>query len=407
MIEIIIIFSLIAGLATYIIASSKEGSFLNVFTPWILLSFPANYILELVHIYFYGGSGSLYAYFYCYLTYTLSFIVLVVVYFNFPNIKVKLPFKQVSIGGYLPYLFLFLSFFLYLPILIEFSEFILSPRELYMMTRTGYGLNFFLSSTLMYIAFILFLFKRAFFKTEKFFIFIVCTILAILHGSKGQILTLLLILLFYQAYINGFRVKFVKFALYTMIFTLIVILLFSLTLFGVDDIFLIEAISSYSDYTRNAMMVIDSDMSPLFGRLTLEDTVYSRIPRSIYPDKPKDFGNFYLAKEFYPEWFYLDTGSPSFGVGVQFADFGVFSIFYHLLWSVLLGILLKSFVTRLRTYKNPSDFIMVLFLSGITLIPLGAGYLLPEHFFIAFGLAKLLRLNFFTSKHRISGSELR
>lgn len=396
MIEFIIIASLALVFLAYLIVSMKEKSYINVLTPALFIFIPANYIFELVHIYYNGYSGSLSGYLFCYLTYALSFLLFSFTYLKFPSYRVKLPFGAKNYNSvFLPYVVLLISFLLYLPILIEYREFILSPREIYMRTRTGYGVNYFLSSTLTFLSFILFLFKSQSFKAEKYIAFILCAILALLHGSKGQVMTIIFIAMLYKVYVLSLRVKFSSLVKYIMLLSFVLGLLFYFPLYDIEKEGFIRAISNYSDYTRNAIMVIDSDMDAQLGRLTIEDTIYSRVPRQVYPAKQKDFGGFYLAKEFYPEWFETDTGSPAFGIGVQYADFGAFSIYYILFWSALSGIFLKIFITRLQIHKYPSDFIMVLFFSGVSLIPLGAGYLLPEHLLLAFLIAFMLRFKLY------------
>lgn len=398
MIESIILLSLLMVILSYFLVSIKEKSYINVLTPTLLIFVPANYIFELIHIYYYGYSGSLYGYFFCYLTYALSFTLLALTYIKYPPYLIKLPFGTSNFRNFqrfLPHLFLLLSFLLYLPILIEFRELIFSPRDIYIHTRTGYGGMYFFSALLLYIAFILFLYKKGS-KIERYGAFTLCVLLAFLHGSKGQVVTLILIAMLFYVYVHDYKIKFRSFLKYMTGTVVAIALLFYLT-FSVDmanDF--IKAISRYSDYTRNAIMVIDSDLEARFGELTLENTIYARVPRSIYPDKPKDFGTFYLAKKFFPAWFRADTGAPAFGIGTQYADFGVFSLYYIILAAIFEGVLLRIFVTRLKSYKSPSDFIMVLFFSGIGLIPVGIGYLLPEHFVMALTISFMMRVRLFS-----------
>jgi hypothetical protein len=396
-IELIILTSLIIIISCYVIVAKKEKNFFNIFFPKIFFLIPAVYIFELLNIFFGGYSGSLFAYFYCYLTYTMSFIAIVYAYLKFPNISIKLPFTKNYQNNlsFFSYSFLLSAYLLYLPILIEYKEFILSPRDIYTHTRTGYGLQFFLSTTLVYIAFILYLFKENR-RCYGIYIFsILCIFILLMHGSKIQILALAFIYLFYLVYVKQKVYTFFTFVFYGSVFTIMVAVLFYVTLPATMKINFIKGVSAYSSYTRNAMLVIDSDMKPQMGRLTAESQIFSRVPRAIYPDKPKDFADFYLAKVFFREWFEADTGSPSFGmVGRPYADFGIFAIFYIVFVSFITGVLLKMFMTRLRRYRNPFDFILVLFFSGVGLIPLGIGYLWFEHLIIAFGLGFLLHIRF-------------
>jgi hypothetical protein len=145
----------------------------------------------------------------------------------------------------------------------------------------------------------------------------------------------------------------------------------------------LQGIAAYSDYTRNSLLLIDSDVGPLYGRLSLEQQVYTRLPRPLFPDKPNDFGNIYLAEHFFPEAFQAGQGFPAFMFGIELADFGVLALPLLLLESFLSGMLLKIFMKSLRRHQGPGDYIMVLFASGLTLIPLSGAFLLPEMLILA------------------------
>ena len=141
------------------------------------------------------------------------------------------------------------------------------------------------------------------------------------------------------------------------------------------------------------MLIDDQEAEPTYGRLTLETAFYSRIPRVLYPAKPKDWGTFYLAKRYYPNWFEKETGSPSFGMlGVAYSDFGYFSMFYLVFWAAVTGLLMRLFGDRVQKYRHPSDFIMLLFLAKVTVVSAGVGYLLVEHIILAAVIAVILPL---------------
>ena len=162
--------------------------------------------------------------------------------------------------------------------------------------------------------------------------------------------------------------------------------LFYFMLSSVELSELFSIVAGYADYSRNAVMLVDDDKSISFGRLTFESNFYSRIPRALFADKPKDFGGFSLAMKYFPESFRQDEGVPSFGIGVFYADFSVLSILFLALCNFIGGIITKCFVKRLAIYQSPIDFVVVVFMSGITLLPIGSGYLLPEHLVLSFFL---------------------
>ncbi len=406
MIEATICGSLVILIIFYLYFSRRERSFINVLTPSVLILVPTSYVLELVHIYYFGYSGDEVWYLYCYLTYAVSIVAFGLAYLLTPQYKVKLPFVRSRRDRWLiPYLFLAGAVLLYLPIIWEYRDLLSTPREIYTRTRSGYGPLFFLSATSAYLGFISYLFRPRIrtWKIAFFFLFSACVLL--LHGSKGQVVTLVLILIMYLVYVREVRVGFNKFLLWAGVFSLGVTLLFLVTLPAQNNSSLIQRMSSYSDYTRNAIVVMSSNMPLMGGQLSVENELFARIPRAIFPDKPKDFGSFFLAKLFYPDWYEVDSGSPAFGIGVQYADFGAAAIFIILCWSILSGVLLKIFVVRLHDYKTPSDFIMVLFLSGVALLSVGVGYMLPEHLLLALGVSAVYRFRVLHSRQTFSESK--
>ncbi|MEW5995698.1 MAG: hypothetical protein AB1744_15065, partial [Candidatus Zixiibacteriota bacterium] len=253
---------------------------------------------------------------------------------------------------------------------------------------------------LTFLSWILCLFKRRTFRGETILFFVLCVIACLLHGSKSQVTLLAFIWLLHRVYVGRRRMS-----LSTALILAVVLIIGIRSLFYVlspvrgetertlEDS--LKGLSAYSDYTRNAMMVIDDEPDRQYGRLTLEQTVYSRVPRILFPSKPKDWGPYWLAKKYYPFWFEKEIGHPSFGIiGVPYADFGYFAMPYLLGWFVITAILLKLFAVRLRHSRSPSDFIMLVFLSGIVVIPSGVGYTLPEHFVLAVVVALMLRVRF-------------
>lgn len=395
--ELIILSSLAVAITAYIMVVVKDKSFFHVLTPIYFTFIPGYYLLELVHMHYFGSSGQSSTYLYCYATYGLTFLFLALAYTRFPAIRVKLPFNVNSEIRYLPYVVFALAVLVYLPILIEYRELILTPRAIYTKTRVGYGHMYFTSTALAYLAYIFCLFKKHPFKGEKTLFFAMSALWCFAHGSKGQVVTLILIGLMYHVIVRGVRMKFRTVAVYTGLFAVGLGSLFYAFSASIreGDVSVLTGIATYSDYNRNTMMLIEDDPELEYGRLTLEQAIFGRVPRVLYSDKPYDWGTFALAKKYYPVWFEKKTGSPSFGVlGVPFADFGYFAILYMILWGVITGVLLKVFVVRLREHRNPSDFIMVLFLANVVVIPTGVGYTLPEHFVLAILVAIGLRVRF-------------
>jgi hypothetical protein len=178
----------------------------------------------------------------------------------------------------------------------------------------------------------------------------------------------------------------------TLAISAVIVLLFYLTLSEDVRDDLVEAMSGYSDYTRNAMIVMDDRDLPLqFGRLTMQDSFYSLVPRAVFPDKPRDFGALWLAARYFPERFTLNTGAPAFGIGMLYADFGPFAILYYAGAWMLAGMFIKMLVTRLRARPDAGTFALLLVMFNVPLIPAGAAIPLLFYYICALVIRCLSR----------------
>jgi hypothetical protein len=381
----VVLASMVISIWAYVFVSRREGTYLNILTPYFMVSIPAYYLLPLFFAQVFGYEGSAYAYIYVYMTLAIENLAFAYAYTRPTRSLIRLPFGY-SHGnfGWLAFAFLGLAVLLYAPILIQFPEYLLDPRQIYTHTRTGFGLNFYTSSTLAYLAVILIQFSDHS-RWLKGFVILMAAVILSLHGSKGQVLSLVLLLALLEVYAKQRKVRLVKSLIAGAVLGFLALLLMAATMaLGDSPAEVMEAASSYSDYTRNAMLVIDSHFPLQYGRLTLESHVIGRIPRALMPNKPKNYGGLYLDDQFYPQSLDEDEGSPDFGIGVQYADFGNLAIVYLALFAILRGWLARVFVNRLKHSRHPSDFVLVAFLAGISLIPVGGvGWLLPEAVFLA------------------------
>lgn len=377
--------SLLAVAAAYLYASQREKTFVNVFTPMFAIMIPTEYLLEIYHVLEFGPQHSPYAFALSYATYTAYTVGLVFAYTAIRMPSLQLPFDEYSAGrGRLPaYLLLAGAIALYLPVLIKFHSQITDPRAIYQETRVGYGVYFFLSLTLAYLALIMLLFAKNARKFEVALFILVCVTFVWLQGSKGHILGFVFILAMHSVYVKGRRISFPKFLAFVFALSIFGGVLFLITTPSLILDQGINGLAGYSDYTRNGMKVIDSRMGPFYGKLTLQNQIYTRIPRAIDPEKPRDFGDFYLAKHFFPDIYVLHAGAPAFGNGAWFADFGIVAIPLQFLAGILIGLMLKIFKQSTIRYRSPGNFVMLLFASGVPLIALGQAFLLPESLAIA------------------------
>jgi hypothetical protein len=384
----IILSSLVVVLAAYWFLSWHEGNFVNILMPVMLFNVPAWYVLEFLYGSVFGFEWSEYAYFYCYLTYAFGVLALVAGFVLTPAkyVSIFLKIPRFKIPG-APYWILGFATILYGEVVVQFPELIFNPRQIYEKTRSGFGLQFFLSAFGVYFAFILLLFMPKLRKLSAGIFILIAFIVIYLHGSKGEILNLMLIGLYYAVFVLGKRFD-VKRILFLGIFSVFFIgSLFYFTSYGDSRPSLLLDMAGYAEYTRNSAMIIDDPtLSPQMGRLQVESRFYVMVPRVLFPGKPKDYGAFWLAKRYYPERFDLDVGAPDFGLGTLYADFGVFCIIYYSLAALLSGIILKVLATRLKVHPDPGTFILFLVFMDVGLVPTGGGGL-PIIFF--YGLAHL------------------
>ena len=378
--------SLAVSIGAYLFVCRREGTYFNIMTPSFIVDIPAFYLLPLAYNSVFGIEGSTYAYTYVYATLATENVIFAFVYTRPQSRPVRLPFAY-GYGNFwfLSVAFLALAGLLFVPLLLEFREYIFDPRRLYELTRTGAGAGYYLSSTAAYLATVLALFSRKS-GVQKTLVILAAVVVLSLHGSKGQVLSLLLLVVMFEVYVRRRKLKILPALLASLGFAIVLIGMFAATMALGDFGEALETLSSYSDYTRNAMLVIDSNLPRQYGRLTWESNVIALVPRALMPDKPKDYGAFYLDQEFYPSKMELDQGVPAFGVGVQYADFGALAIVYLGLFAAFRGWLARVFVGRVRQTRHPADFIVLAFLAGITLLPIGIGWPLPETFLVALGL---------------------
>ncbi len=383
--DIVLFASLLVSVGAYAFVSKREGSYLNILTPTFIISIPGYYLLPLFFTHVFGTEASPYAFIYIYATLAVENVVFAYVYTRPTRKLIRLPFRySYSNFDVLSFSLLGLAVLMYAPVLLQFPEFLFDPRQIYTHTRTGFGINFYISTTLAYLSVILIQFTDRS-RWVKGFVILVSAVLISLHGSKVQILSLLLLLALFQVYASGRKLKFWPSLIAGIALGFFLLLLFAASMaLGDSPAEALEAISQYSDYTRNAMLVIDSHFPLQYGRLTMEAGTIGRIPRLLMPNKPKNFGFMYLDDQFFPEYMDADAGAPDFGIGVQYADFGALAIVYLVAFTMLRGWLARIFVGRLRKSRHPADFFLVAFFAEISLFPVGGvGWLLPEALAVA------------------------
>lgn len=373
-------------LTLYVHYSRNEGSYLNALTGPTLLKCATEFALEPISYNLEVFEYSPGTFFQIYLASFIGYAMLIL-----GALRKAPPSDTITppstVPAIIPWIFLGLAFLLYLPILIEFKDSLLDPRYIYEQTRTGYGIQFFGSALLTNCALLLFLLSARRFH----FIFIVLLIgFTLLKGSKGQILTGVLIYVIWAVYVLRKRFDVKRTIVGAALVSTMLAGSFVLNYRGEIDS-LVLTVASYSDYNRNASMILEDQGAPIYyGQLNFENIIYSKIPRALWPDKPKNFGAFLLAETYYPFLFELDQGAPSFGIGIYFADFGTLAYFFIAGANFFTGRMLRYFTTLCERHASVFSFIMLLFFADVTLLPVGVGYFLFEYLLLAACLQKLV-----------------
>jgi hypothetical protein len=269
-----------------------------------------------------------------------------------------------------------------------------NPREVYTETRLGYGLIYFLG----HIFVILFFILTSYWSKNIIIPAVLSIFLSYPLGTKTYVLQILVISLYMYVFMEGKKISFVKFTTIALTFLISLFLAFIVMTPYVTINHLSTMLYdflNYSDYSRNFMLLLKYLKGFYFGQITLENNLFSLIPRMLFPDKPKIFGVFRLALEFYPSWTLGFTGAPSFGVfGGVFADFGWLSLLIIIFNATLSGFVIGILENTLEYRRNIIIFFYYITLVGVPLFTVGidAFSVLVVNFLMVYILSLLLRM---------------
>jgi len=226
----VLLVSLVVSLGTYVNVSKREHSYFNVLTPSFIISVPAYYLLPWGYFHAFGNENSVYAYTYVYTTLAVENVAFAYMYTRSTRLLIRLPFGYSYHNfDFVAFGFIGLAFLMYVPILLQFPEYLLDPRQIYVHTRTGFGVNYFISSRLAYLAVILIQFSGQSRRVKGLLILIGAVILA-LHGSKGQVLSLVLLVVLFHVYVRKRTLDFLASLFACLGLSLLLFLLFAATM---------------------------------------------------------------------------------------------------------------------------------------------------------------------------------
>lgn len=375
MIPIFLLFGSLT-IALYVFYSRKVGSFVNAISVFTGLKIVIEFVLEplgyLLDLFYYDFTAM-------FMVYLLSFVGFVAFIGGMLITKqVANPKRKIELPNYLvvSWALLFSAWLLYSPVLIEFRYLITDPRQIYEKTRIGYGLYTYGSSLLSFSAYIVFLMST---KRGSLLFYALLLVLLTLKGAKGQFFVLVAIFVIAKVYLEGFKYSLTRSAVYGLLAGVAVLYLFAFNYRGqINNIFV--TIAGYSDYNRNAALVIQENAFGQYGgEIMVESLWIPKVPRAFWPQKPDVFGEFRLSSRFYPQWFALGTGAPSFGVGVYFAGFGWLAFPIVAFIYAISGYLLGRYLNKLILAPNVYYLVMSVYLSGNNLLSIGSGLYIIEH----------------------------
>ncbi|WP_319380106.1 hypothetical protein [Thiomicrorhabdus sp.] len=383
-------------LVLYFYASRFEGSYLNAVTPFFVVFFPANFIIPILYLYVFDYSDELTSgVIYVYTGYLIYFFAFIFAFTHYYKLSIEpRPIIQKTQNRTMMYVFLLLSILFFLPVWASFPEYFSEPREFYKLTRDGYGIYYYSSLLFLFLYLVVSFFE----KKNNIFYLLVFLFLAYFHGTKTAMVWGVLAYMMFNVYILNKKFSFKKSVISIVIFSLLMVLAFYLTKEGGRELVLVlEAIIKYSDFSFNAIKVVDGFDKYFdhffYGQLFIEDNVYSKLPRIFWEDKPRVYGSFNLASAVYPQWFALNIGDANFGLmGRPYVDFGWFGILFIGLYGLFAGVVLRMSLQVFEKKRTPFVFVLVLFFSSLTFLPLGPVYPIIEHLFIAFFVYFMYRL---------------
>ncbi|ERI94315.1 hypothetical protein HMPREF1982_00950 [Clostridiales bacterium oral taxon 876 str. F0540] len=363
-------------IVAYIYVSKKVNAYLNGIFFIIIPIAIFNGILPILYELFYKTNE--YSYKYILIYYSVFVIALSAGYVLSSSKKIKAKFdfqydekrvnafKIVILGLSIVFL---LILFKDVPL-----NYIKNPRLLYENSRLGYGHVYFIL-----VAFINLYFIVSMFTERKYYYIIVVLLLLYFTGSKSRILLPIELFIIYYFYVvKNDRNNIKKLALSGLILVVLFYATFLATsqyLKNQSFVNIINAISNYSDYNRNFLMLINymTDKQNFFhGRIMFENNFYSILPRILVENKPKIFGDFRLAYMIFSERTLMFKGAPSFGqFGSYFADFGHYSLIIISIFSFIKGTLIGIAENTFIKNKNVITFLFFITFMGINMLDVG------------------------------------
>lgn len=371
-----ILLSLTVLLLAYAKISLFDKSWLNCITVPVGFSVLTTYLFEIIRITYFGHAGySFLSLLFCYSLTPAYFWGLAAAYSHIRVHPVELEKKLAAPPNLrlVSYLSLAAAWLMFIPVIIRLAQYGLNPRSIYThIGETDLGTIYFLSSALARVSLIAFILIPGRSRVETVIFCGLAIANVVMHGSQGQIISLIAIGIFLSVYVTGKRFRFwTVFAMPLVAASFLAASMYFLFSVG-STRQAMETISAYSDYVGDSAALIDRGYAPQLGWVTLQDNLIAHVPRLLWADKPQIFGLISVSASVRP--FEAAMGYyPAFLFGEECADFGLFALPVVLIEGFFAGLIMRACGSTLQQRRSPFATILFLYFSGGALLSLGVG----------------------------------
>lgn len=249
-----------------------------------------------------------------------------------------------------------------------------NPRMFYAETRIGGGLIYYVFIPVLELIYFIFIciidYRQKYSLLLSLFATGIIFISLYFFGQKSSLLKIALLFLATYYYKNNSRKKNITVIRLGLILVVAIAIVFVLYSFQQNVVFnnLLYNLSNYSDYLRNFNRLVDNLEVHYYGKMFLEDELFSYIPRFLWSNKPTLFGSLSLGLNVpgLVEWTKALTGAPSFGpLGQSYADFGILCIPITLIVQYFFALMAKKYEIKLNKRFEFYDLFRYLTFCGV------------------------------------------
>lgn len=290
-----------------------------------------------------------------------------------------------------PFLMIFFAIIIFLIIIMKSSAgllWITNPRDAYISGRAGIGflwilyqwvMMFYLSYTIWY--------KSKNLK-QHFIYFTIFGFLVFFSGSKANIFSGLLFLIFYY----HFMIKKISNYIILLLPLIFFSIFFLIFLLQYDQVELINSISYFSDYSHTTALFLENFklFNFHYGYATISD-LWFYLPRAIFPNKPFEYGITLIHKQLFPDSAELGHTPGVLNWALSYLDFGIIGV---IMAGFFTGLIRTLFFNYYILKKRRSSLIIFLLMCHISLFPIFSYATLPLTILLLLIFSFIIRIFF-------------